>query len=242
MNKSVFQPAMQMEFQGQQIDSNLDQLLMTPCRQKKINQMLGRWRRIVVYHQMVKSEILGQFYRVTEFPATTIQERRDPSEEAKQDQIIGSPAKRLECIDNSQHVGIEKDILVEVDSNKKQTDLSYNSSSSGNTSNRCESCTLERDAENARSGSGSAANLCAFRRSVSYQKERQIKSLKIDTDNSSAAYNINRCSAAVAIAKLVDRTLETAEVLNLQLHAFHIPGVTNRIPDSLSRLATSGDY
>ncbi|KAA6368547.1 MAG: hypothetical protein EZS28_035926, partial [Streblomastix strix] len=25
-------------------------------------------------------------------------------------------------------------------------------------------------------------------------------------------------------------------------HAFHIPGVTNRIPDSLSRLATSGDY
>ncbi|KAA6359715.1 MAG: hypothetical protein EZS28_044758, partial [Streblomastix strix] len=30
-----------------------------------------------------KSEILGQLYRVSEFPATTIQERRDPSEEAK---------------------------------------------------------------------------------------------------------------------------------------------------------------
>ncbi|KAA6395097.1 MAG: hypothetical protein EZS28_009381 [Streblomastix strix] len=53
-----------------------------------------------------KSEILGQLYRVSEFPATTIQERRDPSEEAKQDQIMNSPVKRLECIDNSEHVAI----------------------------------------------------------------------------------------------------------------------------------------
>ncbi|KAA6311752.1 MAG: hypothetical protein EZS28_056060, partial [Streblomastix strix] len=101
-----------------------------------------------------KGEIPGQFYWVSELPATTIQERRDPSEEAKQDQIMGSPVKRLECIDNSEHVGIEGDILVEVDGNKKQTDLSYNSPSSGNTSNRCESYTLGSDAENARSGSG----------------------------------------------------------------------------------------
>ncbi|KAA6380866.1 MAG: hypothetical protein EZS28_023605, partial [Streblomastix strix] len=189
-----------------------------------------------------KSEILGQLYRVSEFPATTIQERQNPSEEVKQDQIMGGPVKRLECIDNSEHVGIQGDILVEVDGNKKQTDLSYNSPSSGNISNRCESYILGSDAENARTGSGTAAILCALRRSVSYLKERQIKSLKIETDNSSAAYNINRGSAAVALAKLVDRTLETAEVLNLQLHAFHIPGVTNRISDSFTRLATSGNY
>ncbi|KAA6353023.1 MAG: hypothetical protein EZS28_051450, partial [Streblomastix strix] len=87
-----------------------------------------------------------------------------------------------------------------------------------------------------------AGILCALRRSETYLRERQIKSLKIETDNSSAAYNINRGSAAVALVKLTDRILETAEDLNLQLHAFHIPGKLNVIPDSLSRLATSGDY
>ncbi|KAA6363805.1 MAG: hypothetical protein EZS28_040668, partial [Streblomastix strix] len=102
-----------------------------------------------------KGEIPGQLYRVSELPATTIQERRDPSEEAKQDQTMGSPIKRLECIDNSEHVGIDGDILVEVDGIKKQTDTSYNSSSSGNISNRCESYTLGSNAENARSDSRS---------------------------------------------------------------------------------------
>ncbi|KAA6316509.1 MAG: hypothetical protein EZS28_055250, partial [Streblomastix strix] len=87
-----------------------------------------------------------------------------------------------------------------------------------------------------------AGILCAFRSSETYLRERQIRSLKIETDNSSAAYNINRGSAAVALVKLTDRILETAEDLNLQLHAFHIPGKLNAIPDSLSRLATSGDY
>jgi hypothetical protein len=69
-----------------------------------------------------------------------------------------------------------------------------------------------------------------------------VRSLKIETDNSSAAFNINRGTTASALAKLVDRTLDTAEKLNIQLHAFHIPGLQNKVPDSLSRLATSGDY
>ncbi|KAA6395481.1 MAG: hypothetical protein EZS28_008992 [Streblomastix strix] len=87
-----------------------------------------------------------------------------------------------------------------------------------------------------------AAILCALLRSETFLKERQIKSLKIQTDNLSASFNINRGSAAVVQAKKVDRTLDVAENFNLQLHAFHIPGETNKIPDSLSRLATSGDY
>ncbi|KAA6372974.1 MAG: hypothetical protein EZS28_031502 [Streblomastix strix] len=66
--------------------------------------------------------------------------------------------------------------------------------------------------------------------------------LQIEKDTSQAAYNFNRGSAAVTLAKFVDRTLETAEVFNLQLRAFHIPGVTNRISDSISRLATSVSY
>ncbi|KAA6319474.1 MAG: hypothetical protein EZS28_054810, partial [Streblomastix strix] len=87
-----------------------------------------------------------------------------------------------------------------------------------------------------------AGILCALRRSETYLRERQLRSLKIETDSSSAAYNINRGSAAVAIVKLTDRILETVEDLSPQLNTFHIPGKLNVITDSLSRLATSGDY
>ncbi|KAA6387988.1 MAG: hypothetical protein EZS28_016485 [Streblomastix strix] len=170
-----------------------------------------------------ESEILGQFHRVTEFPATIIQERRDLSEEAKQDQILGSSVKRLEYISNSENVATLKlqDPALKVCFWGKWS-LNWHFTSS----NHREAATI----------------LCALRRSVSNLKERQIKSLKIQTDNSTAAYNINRASSAVALAKLVDRTPEKAEVLNLQLHTFHNLGVTNRILDSLSRLATQGDY
>ncbi|KAA6375872.1 MAG: hypothetical protein EZS28_028599 [Streblomastix strix] len=83
---------------------------------------------------------------------------------------------------------------------------------------------------------------CALRRSETYLRERQIRSLKIETDNSYAAYDINRGSAAVALVKLTDSILETAEDLNLQLHTFHIPDKLNVIQDSLSRFRTTGYY
>ncbi|KAA6393078.1 MAG: hypothetical protein EZS28_011396 [Streblomastix strix] len=71
---------------------------------------------------------------------------------------------------------------------------------------------------------------------------KKIEPLNIETDNSSSAFNINKGAAAVALAKQVDRTLETAENCNIQLHTYFIPGTQNKILDSLSRLATSGDY
>jgi hypothetical protein len=88
----------------------------------------------------------------------------------------------------------------------------------------------------------SAAILCALTRSEPFLRNKQITSLKIETDNSTAAYNINRGASAISLHKLTDKILELIENMNLQIHAFHIPGKTNIIPDSLSRLATSGDY
>ncbi|KAA6372209.1 MAG: hypothetical protein EZS28_032265 [Streblomastix strix] len=178
------------------------------------------------------SVIHGQFQQVTEFPATIIQKRRNPSEEAKQDQIMGSTVERLEYIDNSEHVALaqaslETDVsLAHWRATLKLQDLAQKVWFLAKWSlNWHLTCSNQRE---------STAIPCALHRSVSQLKEKQIKSLQIVTDNSSAAYNINRGSAAIVLAKLVDRTLETTEVLNLQLHAFHIPGVTNRISDSLS--------
>jgi hypothetical protein len=72
-------------------------------------------------------------------------------------------------------------------------------------------------------------------------REQQVQSLKIETDNSSTTYNLNRGAAAISLLKLTDRILEVAEDLELQMHAFHIHGKDHTIPDSLSRHATSGD-
>ncbi|KAA6321529.1 MAG: hypothetical protein EZS28_054545, partial [Streblomastix strix] len=87
-----------------------------------------------------------------------------------------------------------------------------------------------------------AAVLCWLLRSAPFLREQQVQSLKIETDNSSSAYNLNRGAAAISLLKLTDRILEVAEDLELQIHAFHIHGKENTIPDSLSRLVTSGDY
>ncbi|KAA6393193.1 MAG: hypothetical protein EZS28_011278, partial [Streblomastix strix] len=66
--------------------------------------------------------------------------------------------------------------------------------------------------------------------------------MRIETDNSVAAFNIQRGAAAVPLAKLTDRILQEAEALKIQISARHVPGKENTVADSLSRLETSGDY
>ncbi|KAA6384808.1 MAG: hypothetical protein EZS28_019666 [Streblomastix strix] len=56
-----------------------------------------------------------------------------------------------------------------------------------------------------------------------------------------AGYSV-QCAAAISLLKLTDRIQEVAENFELQIHAFHIYGKENTIPESLSRLVTSGDY
>ncbi|KAA6401219.1 MAG: hypothetical protein EZS28_003263, partial [Streblomastix strix] len=66
--------------------------------------------------------------------------------------------------------------------------------------------------------------------------------MRIEIDNSVAAFNIQRGAAAVPLAKLTDRILQEDEALKIQISARHVPGKENTVADSLSRLETSGDY
>ncbi|KAA6371976.1 MAG: hypothetical protein EZS28_032495, partial [Streblomastix strix] len=174
-----------------------------------------------------ESEILGQFHRVTEFPTTIIQERQNPPEKAKLDQIMGSPVKRLECIGNSEYVTLDQATLA-TDASLSIWGATLKLQDPAQEFWFCGKWSLNWHLTSSNQRE-TAAILCALRRSI-------------ETDNSSAAYNINLGLAAVALVILVDQTLETADVNNLQLHALNIPGVTNRIPDSQSRLTTSADY
>ncbi|KAA6368367.1 MAG: hypothetical protein EZS28_036108 [Streblomastix strix] len=61
INKFVLIPMMQLEFFGLKIDQDQDQISMTQSRQKKMKQMLRRWRRIVTNQYMVKVGFFASF-------------------------------------------------------------------------------------------------------------------------------------------------------------------------------------
>ncbi|KAA6357627.1 MAG: hypothetical protein EZS28_046847 [Streblomastix strix] len=69
-----------------------------------------------------------------------------------------------------------------------------------------------------------------------------LQSLRVQTDSSTTAYNINLGAAALSLRKLTDRIIQESEILQLQVSAEHIFGQTNTLTDSMSRLASSEDY
>ncbi|KAA6392727.1 MAG: hypothetical protein EZS28_011745 [Streblomastix strix] len=87
-----------------------------------------------------------------------------------------------------------------------------------------------------------AAILQGLRRFALNPRHNQIKALRIETENSSAAFNINRGAESQAFQQIVDQTLLPIQQLDLQKTARHIPGLINLEADQLSRLAASGDY
>jgi hypothetical protein len=70
----------------------------------------------------------------------------------------------------------------------------------------------------------------------------RCRHILIQSDNTTAVYNINRKAAASSLYLDLRHTLERAEKLDVKLTAVHIPGVENTTTDSLSRLELSGDY
>jgi hypothetical protein len=81
--------------------------------------------------------------------------------------------------------------------------------------------------------------LDVFRPRLETQSCRHIL---IQSDNTTAVYNINRKAAAPSLYLYLRRLLDKAEKMNLTLTAVHIPGVENTTTDSLSCLELSGDY
>ncbi|KAA6397320.1 MAG: hypothetical protein EZS28_007149 [Streblomastix strix] len=55
-------------------------------------------------------------------------------------------------------------------------------------------------------------------------------------------FNFNKNKRSAAIAPIVDKVLKLAEQFRITIDANHIPGLSNSIPDSLSRLFRCGNY
>ncbi|KAA6355341.1 MAG: hypothetical protein EZS28_049132 [Streblomastix strix] len=179
-----------------------------------------------------QSQIPSEFHWITKLPSAQNQEKLTPNEETKQSQDLDSTIEGLEQRTVPQSQYITGNLLVESRSGQKQTNISNNCFTTSDSIKRCIKEQL-----------GCMPEASESRRTDSLPgRLGQVQSLNIESNNSSAAFNINRGAAATALAKLVDRTPEKAEKLNIQQHAFHIPGLQNKILDLLSRLATSGDY
>jgi hypothetical protein len=65
-------------------------------------------------------------------------------------------------------------------------------------------------------------------------KENNWTSIKVLTDNQTAAFNINRKAAARSLIPSTRKFLEMIQKEGLQVKADYIPGEENQIADSLS--------
>ncbi|KAA6370438.1 MAG: hypothetical protein EZS28_034033 [Streblomastix strix] len=73
-------------------------------------------------------------------------------------------------------------------------------------------------------------------------KELQIKVILIKSDSSTAVQDLAKQRAGQTLAAEVKKIVRLCQQLRIQIQTQHIPGVSNKITDALSRQSTQGDY
>ncbi|KAA6348218.1 MAG: hypothetical protein EZS28_051990, partial [Streblomastix strix] len=73
-------------------------------------------------------------------------------------------------------------------------------------------------------------------------KELQIKAILIKSDSSTAVQDLAKQRAGETLVAEVKKIVKLCQQLRIQTQTQHIPGISNKITDALSRLSTQGDY
>jgi hypothetical protein len=82
----------------------------------------------------------------------------------------------------------------------------------------------------------------ALREFLPLLNEKGCFIVQVYSDNTTAVHNINRKAASKSLAPSLRKLLVYAQNQGITLQALHIPGVENKVMDSLSRLKRAGDY
>jgi hypothetical protein len=82
----------------------------------------------------------------------------------------------------------------------------------------------------------------ALRKFLPLLKEKGVSIVQVYSDNTMVVYNINKKAVLKSLAPSLRKLLVYAQNQGITLQALHIPGVENKVMDSLSRLETSRDY
>ncbi|KAA6367189.1 MAG: putative reverse transcriptase, partial [Streblomastix strix] len=260
--KSVLEPQQTTEFLGWEICTQTDQIRMGEDRRQKMLQQINRWIKIIQKQTLVKVKALASFIGKLNFRRMQI--RRGGLHMSKLNKVKSWGELKKGWISK---LYINRSTLQEIYWWKKKkeenkpirptihqpqailtTDASATSwGATLKLQNPEEEVWFQWDWSDKWKLSSSkqrerAAVLCALTRYEHFLRRQRVTALKIETDNSVSSFNLNRGAAAVSLQRLTDKILEKLEDLGLQIQAFHIHGIENTIPDSLSRLATSGDY
>ncbi|KAA6379279.1 MAG: hypothetical protein EZS28_025194 [Streblomastix strix] len=73
-------------------------------------------------------------------------------------------------------------------------------------------------------------------------KELQIKAILIKSDSSTAVQDLAKQRAVQTLVAEVKKIVKLCQQLRIQTQTQHIPGISKKITDALSRLCTQGDY
>ncbi|KAA6360971.1 MAG: hypothetical protein EZS28_043502 [Streblomastix strix] len=73
-------------------------------------------------------------------------------------------------------------------------------------------------------------------------KELQIRTILIKSDSSTAVQDLAKQRAGQTLLAEVKKIVKLCLLLKIQIQIQHIPGISNKITDALSRLSTQGDY
>ncbi|KAA6396301.1 MAG: hypothetical protein EZS28_008175 [Streblomastix strix] len=210
--KSILTPQQQIEFLGWKVDLKNNQLSMTKERRAETLYLLGKWRRTIEKNQIVRIKWVASLIGKLNFLRTQFR-RGQPEAVLTTDTSETQQGGTLQLIKTGQTVRF---------AGNWYNNLKWKLTSS-----------IQREL---------AAIIFGIQSIGKNFEVGAIKSLRIQSDNSTAIFDLRRGAAALALCKLVDQILQTLENRKIQFSAFHIPGKDKKEVDSHLRLSTSGDY
>ncbi|KAA6373649.1 MAG: putative Pol polyprotein, partial [Streblomastix strix] len=260
--KSILNPTQQFEYLGWFLDTKCNHLNMTKARRVEMLQLLSKWRRSIELAKIVRIKLFASLLGKLNFLRTQIkrgglylrkmnkqkQQAVNARNWASQMWINRSTLSEINWWSKAVRVNspvplifIEPEVVLTTDSSKEQWGGTIKILSTGEEIKLAGTWTKDWILKSSNQRE-TAAVLLGMQEISQRFSVGQLKSIRIQSDNSTAIFDINRGAAAPALASLIDKILQLAELLQVQISAFHIPGRVNNVADFLSRLATSGDY
>ncbi|KAA6367039.1 MAG: hypothetical protein EZS28_037433, partial [Streblomastix strix] len=177
---------------------------------------------------------------------STIQTRRASYQVVLKDERQGSSQQRLEQVDSTQQERDNRHNLVEQQVSPQPTIMLHETQQVDNHPDRCFELRLGGITNLREQGKGVRTRMTAVLKALLEFRQEFIQQqpigIQLLIDNTITMYCLNKGKGSITIATLVDKVLNLGEQYNWIIVASHIPGLSNTIPDSLSRLSRCGDY
>ncbi|KAA6399062.1 MAG: putative reverse transcriptase [Streblomastix strix] len=135
-DKSSFQPTQEIEFLRLQINSRLNQIMISNSRRQKMLNLIGRWKRKIHQRTLVKVKFQASFIDQLNFFRLKIKRGDLHMKKVEQVEAKSSDYQSMEKQDVSGQDHIVRSILVEEQDRVEQTDQSHSVATTSHLNNR----------------------------------------------------------------------------------------------------------